>query len=204
MVFINDSFTAVFVGDWNKLYTQPDWIAGNIFEKEEIEIGVNGQGAEFSVSYRGDNVIVSPGQENMIFSAINTEDETLETLCRCVNNFIKKARTPQLFAYGLNADFVEEDSILFAEALDSMADTNAIAELGYEVVSTKVSRTLKHEDRIINMDSGLEHRTLKVHFNEHHATGDRAADFSIERVKGFIETCEEILRGLGYEMEGDE
>ena len=35
MVFINDSLTVVLVGDWNKLYTQPDWMASNIFEAEE-------------------------------------------------------------------------------------------------------------------------------------------------------------------------
>ena len=27
MVFLNDSLTVVLVGDWNKLYIQPDWVA---------------------------------------------------------------------------------------------------------------------------------------------------------------------------------
>lgn len=204
MVFLNDSLTVVFVGDWNKLYIQPDWLASNIFEKNEIEIGVSGQGSDFSVSYRGDGIIISPGQTNMIFSAINTDNETLNNLCKCINNFVKKAPTPQLFAYGLNADFVEEDGILFAEVLDSMSDTNAIVKSGYEVISTKVSRTLKCNDRIINMDSSLENKNLKVHFNEHHASGESIGDFSTEGVKKFIEECCEILHGLGYEMEGDE
>lgn len=149
MVFINDSLTVVLVGDWNKLYIQPDWMANNVFEKKEIEIGINGQGADFTVSYRGNGIIVSPGQSNMIFSVTDTADEVLNNLCKCLNNFLEKAVTPQLFAYGLNADFVEEDGILFAEVIDSMSDTNAIIESGYEIVSTKISRTLKRDDKLL-------------------------------------------------------
>ena len=44
MVFINDSLNVVLLGDWNQLYSQPDWIAENVFEKEEMEIGLSGQG----------------------------------------------------------------------------------------------------------------------------------------------------------------
>lgn len=204
MFFLNDSLTVVLVGDWNKLYIQPDWMASNVFEKEEIEIGINGQGADFSVSYRRDGIIISPGQTNMIFSVINTDDETLNKLCKYLNNFVEKAYTPQLFAYGLNADFVESEGILFAEVLDSMSDTNAIVESGYEIISTKVSRTLKRNDRIINMDSSLENNNLRVSFNEHHASEESICDFSIESIKGFIKECCEILHGLGYEIEGDE
>ena len=65
--FLNDSLTVVLVGDWNKLYIQPDWVANNIYETEEIEIGVNGQGSDFSVSYRCDNVIISPDQGKVVF-----------------------------------------------------------------------------------------------------------------------------------------
>lgn len=204
MVFLNDSLTVVLVGDWNKLYIQPDWIASNIFEKDEMEIGVNGQGSDFAVSYRMDGIIISPGQTNMIFSVINTDDETLNNLCKCLNNFVNKAYTPQLFAYGLNADFVEDESILFAEVVDSMSDTNAIVESGYEVISTEISRTLKCNDKIINMDSSLENRNLRVRFNEHHPSEENISEFDTEGIKGFIEECRRILHGLGYEIEGDE
>lgn len=71
MFFLNDSLTVVLVGDWNKLYIQPDWMASNVFEKEEIEIGINGQGADFSVSYRRDGIIISPGQTIAIVKNIN-------------------------------------------------------------------------------------------------------------------------------------
>lgn len=204
MFLINDSLTVVLVGDWNKLFIQPDWMASNIFEKEEIEIGVNGQGSDFSISYKGDGVIISPGQTNMVFSVINTDDEILDNLCKCLNNFIEKAFTPQLLAYGLNVDFVEDNDIIFAEVLDSMSDTTPIVENGYEIISTKVSRTLKQDERIINMDSSLENRNLRVHFNEHHASEENAPNFSRAGIREFLDECGRILLGLGYEIEGDE
>ena len=73
MVFLNDSLTVVLVGDWNKLYIQPDWVANNIYETEEIEIGVNGQGSDFSVSYRCDNVIISPDQGKVVLTGTPQE-----------------------------------------------------------------------------------------------------------------------------------
>lgn len=109
MVLINDSLTIVLVGDWNRLYMQPEWVAGNVFESEELEIGVSGQGAELSVSYKKNSIIVSPGQSNTVFSVVNTDDEVLNNLCKYLNNFVEKAYTPQFPAYEINVDFVEDD-----------------------------------------------------------------------------------------------
>ena len=203
MVFINDSLSVVLIGDW-KLYIQPDWMASNVFEKKEIEIGISGQGSDFTVSYKGNGVIISPGQSSMNFSVVGTGDEVLNNLCRYLNNFVKKAYTPQLFAYGINIVFEEEEGLLFAEVVDSMSDKGAIIDKGYEVVSTKISRTLKRGDKIINMDSSLENGNLKVLFNEHHDTEENNPVFCIESIKKFIEDSCELLHELGYEIEGDE
>lgn len=204
MVFINDSLTIVLLGDWNKLYIQPDWIAENVYKKNEIEIGVNGQGSDFTVSYKSDNVIVTPEQNKVIFSVGNTNKETISYLCTCINNYVEKAFSPVNMTYGLNCDFIEEKDVIFADVLDSMSDTNAIIECGYEIESTKISRTLKNEDKIMNMDSNLDNSILNVHFNEHHAEVEEKPIFNFEIVKEFINECERIVRELGYDLEGDE
>lgn len=38
MVLIEDSLSVVLVGDWNKLYIQPDWMAQHIFEKKNLKL----------------------------------------------------------------------------------------------------------------------------------------------------------------------
>lgn len=204
MVFVNDSLSIVLVGDWNKLYIQPDWIAEYVFEKSEVEIGVHGNGSDFSIMYKSDGVIISPGQSRMEFSVINTDEETLQNLSRCINNFVGKAFSPQPIVYGLNSEFIEEEGFLFAEVLDSMSDTSAIIENGYEVVSTQVSRVLRCDDKIVHMDSELENKNLKVQFNEHHDSKGETPVFSVEMIEAFIEKCSDLLHGLGYEIEGDE
>lgn len=205
MIFKDDSLTVVLLGDWNKLYIQPDWMARNIFEKDEIEIGVNGQGSDFSVSYNVENVTISPEQSKIIFSAENTKDETLNDLCKYLNNFICKAYTTKLYAYGLNIDYLEDDGTLFAEVLDSMSDTNAIVDNGYEIISTKVSRTLKYDDTTINMDSLLENKQLNVHFNGHYIPEDEdKPNFTVKFITDFKDECSKILSGLGYDIEGEE
>ena len=36
MRLLDNSITIVILGDWNKMFIQPDWIAHNVFESEEI------------------------------------------------------------------------------------------------------------------------------------------------------------------------
>ena len=204
MVFISDSLTVVLIGDWNKLYIQPDWMAKNIYEKEEIEIGVKGQGSEFSVSYRCNNVVISPDQGKVIFSVTNTDKMTLENISHCINNFLTKAYTTEIFAYGINGKFIDEDGSNFAEVVDNMLDASRILENGYEIMETKISRTLSKNGKIINIDSNLVNAGLEIHFNEHHPNPKETPVFSFEVLNGFIEDCSEIVKGLGYELEGDE
>ena len=204
MVFISDSLTVVLIGDWKKLNIQPDWMAKNIYEKEEIEIGVNGQGSEFSVSYRCNNVVISPDQGKVIFSVTNTDKMTLENISHCINNFLNKAYTTEIFAYGINGKFIDEDGSNFAEVVDNMLDASRILENGYEIMETKISRTLSKNGKIINIDSNLVNAGLEIHFNEHHPNPKETPVFSFEVLNGFIEDCSEIVKGLGYELEGDE
>ena len=204
MVFINDSLTVVLVGDWNKLYIQPEWVANNIYETAEIEIGVNGQGSDFSVSYKCNNVIISPEQGKVIFSATNTERNSLEKLSLCVNNFLEKAYTTELFAYGLNGKFFDEDASIFAEVLDAMSDTSQILDNGYEIMATKINRTLSKNGKVINMDSNLVNAKLEMSFNEHHSNPEEKPVFSFDLLNDFIKECSEIVKTLGYELEGEE
>ena len=202
MVFINDSLNVVLLGDWNQLYSQPDWIAENVFEKEEMEIGLSGQGTE--VRYKADGVIIAPGLSSMIFSVTDTGESELKSLCEYLNNFLEKASTPQFAAYGLNAEFVEENVSAFADVIDSMADAEALVNNGCVIVSTQISRTLRRNNKLINMSSNLENNNLQIRFNEHHIAEESRPNFTLELVKSFIKECREILSGLGYEMEGEE
>lgn len=203
MVFINDSLTVVIVGDWNRIYVQPDWMAENVFETSEIEVGINMQGAEYTISYRNEGVTVMPSQSTMVFAAWNTDRKTLCYLCECVNCFLSKAFTPQPPAYGLNIDFVGSDGDVFSAVVDSMSDAQEIINSDYEIISTKIQRVLKGDNKMLNMDTEMNGSEVQIHFNEHHEAGTEVPDFRAEYIEAFIKECSRIVGRLGYEMEGE-
>ena len=205
VIFLKDSFTVVLLGDWNKLYMQPDWIAQNVYEKNEIEIGVSGEGTDLSVSYRSNGVVISPKQSQITMTAPNVEIGTLDYFVNCLNNFLEKAKTPYLLAYGLNCDYVGDDSGVFATTLDSMQDNSSIIELGYEIMKSKVTITLKKGDVVLNLETTMEGSNVRMHFNEHH--GDRVTQMpsiTVEQVNGFFNACRNLVSALGYEIEEDD
>lgn len=169
MLLVSDSITVVLLGDWNKLYIQPEWVANNIYENPEIEIGVEGQGADFRISYRKNSVIINPSQTQIMFTATDTTKTTLAYMAMCISNYLAKAVTPTLVAYGLNADYGDTEDTRFAETIDALPDTAAIVDLGYEVSSTQITRTILKDDKTINMTCSMDRANTTIHFNEHHA-----------------------------------
>ncbi len=205
MNIIEDSLTIVLLGDWNKYYIQPDWVAENIFGQPEMEIGVDAQGIDFNISYRSNNIIINPSQERIVITATNTQKETVENLANCATNYITKAVTPRLLAYGLNVDFVETDNTLIPNLFDSIADAQSLIELNYDFAKTQIQRTLIKEGNIVNVQYTQENNQSKIHFNEHHAEVEiEKVIFSYDTILKFIKRSKEIVVGLGYELEEDE
>ena len=207
MYFARDSFTIVILGDWNEWYMQPGWIAENVFEDQEMEIGVNGQGVDYAVSYKKGNIVIGPTQNQMIFSAFDATSEDLNQLVNCVNRFTKSAYTPFVFAYGFNCDYFGDDGTLFADVIDNMHDNSCLIDCGYEIASSKVTRTLAKEGRIIIFDSSLDGTEVKIHFNQHYGEtieGNQMPEITVDEVNQFLDSCHEIIHSLGYDIEEDE
>lgn len=197
------SLTAVFNGDWNNLYIQPDWLAKNVYEQPEIEVGVNGIGAMVNVLYKYGNVVINPSQNQVIFSAEADDKETIDLFCKAANNFLTKAHTPRLISFGLNADF-EDTGDKFAETIDKMWDNDALIECGCEIIATKISRSISLDGNIYNIDCVFNGNTLMMHINEHHSGANDKADFPSlkdEYVNRFWDECWKIIGAMGYERE---
>lgn len=204
MFFLEDSLNVTLIGDWNKLYIEPEWMAEHVYETNEIELGINGKISEFSITYRSNGVKIFPSQTQLSFTAANTTNQTLEYFAKCINNFLDKAYTTELHAYGINIDFVEEDTRLFSDVLDNMSDSNLIINSGYQIAATSINRRLEKDGKIINMESSMGDSKLKVHFNEHHQLPSKKPIFTSQIFNNFIGECVEIVKGLDYEMEGEE
>ena len=202
MYFVKDSITIVLLGDWNNFYIQPGWIAENIFEVQEMEIGINGQGQDFSVTYKNKDIVIAPTQGQIAFTALNNTPDNCELLIDYANKFLTGAFTPLLFAYGFNCDFIEENDESFAFVIDSMTDNQALIDSGFVIKDAKVTRHLWDNNGLIIFDSYLEGATLKLHFNQHYGDSvSKMPSITVEQSSVFLKSCRRIVQGLGYDIE---
>ena len=205
MVLVKDSLAIVLVGDWNKLYIQPEWISANVYMKNEIEIGINGQGTDLQVIYKCDGVVIAPTQNQVIFTAMNMDEKTIIALISCVNNYLKNAYTPILVAYGFNCDFIDNESSLFAEVVDSISDSLAIIGNGYEIKATTINRTIEKNGQILNIESSRTDNMTKIHFNEHNGNAtDKMPEIEMDQIQAFLTSCNSLIEAFGYDLENDE
>lgn len=205
MVLVKDSLAIVIVGDWNKLYIQPEWISANVYMKNEIEIGINGQGTDLQVIYKCDGVVIAPTQNQVIFTAMNMDEKTIIALISCVNNYLKNAYTPILVAYGFNCDFIDNESSLFAEVVDSISDSLAIIGNGYEIKATTINRTIEKNGKILNIESSRTDNMTKIHFNEHNGNAtDKMPEIEMDQIQAFLTGCNSLIEAFGYDLENDE
>lgn len=199
----NDSLTFVINGDWNKLYIQPEWIAKNVFKVDTIEVTLMGKGNDIILSFKYQNVSITPSQSQVIFSISNITQENKEYLCFCVNNFIKDSYSPQIISYGLNSDY-SDNGERFAYTIDSMSDNQSIYEAGGEILSTEISRTINYKNQKYNVDSIMEGAEVTVHINEHHGTDIKKEEliaFNSDRLDMYLDNCWDLINALGYERE---
>ena len=198
----NNSITVVILGDWNKLFIQPDWVAENVFETPDIEIGINGAGSLFSVTYKKDMVLMKPTQAKVEFSIIDICDEAFRSLEKYINNYLEKAYTPSITAYGFNADYDDSEDTRLAQIFDDLSDANIVSDLGYEIKASEIKRSLMKDNKIINMQCKISHTNTTIHFNEHHPNvAEKQLEISANMLKTFLEEIEKIIQGLGYKIE---
>ena len=138
----------------------------------------------------------------MRITASDMEKGTIEYLVSCINNFLNKATTPVLTAYGFNCEYTETDSSQFADVLDTISDNSKIIGNGYEIANTKITRTLKKKGTILNLESSQDGNITKMHFNEHH--GDPVTEMpeiKVEMINRFLTAARELILALGYDLE---
>lgn len=196
-----ESFAIVLIGDWNKLYTRPDWIAENVYKENEMEVGVEGVGADFSIAFKKNDVVIRPTQEKMVFSTLNLKDETLEKMCKALNNFVNEATSAISIRYGFNCQFTDEDRTNYYGMLDSISDTENLVAEGIRIIKTEISRVLEVDQRVVQLEFGENDGNVVVSLNEHHEAWE--GDINTEMIRQFVQRCENVLQIMGYEMEED-
>ena len=201
--FLN-SITCVFNGDWNNLFMQPDWIAQNIFQQDTLEVSVNGYSNNISVAFKNENVVLHPSQMQVVFNFTKEScDSSYDYFCQCINNYLKKAHTTMLTSYGINGDFLDQGDV-YTSIVDDMKDNNGLMENSCEIVSTRVSKTVRYDKKVFNIETFNDNGDTKIHINEHHEGPFEQKDypkFDKQMISDFVRDCWHLLFAIGYEKE---
>ena len=203
MLVRNNSLSVVILGDWSKTFIQPEWIAKNVYKMDEIEIGLNGEGTDITISYRANGISIIPNQLRIVFNLEEISDDNLRVFAEYINNFIQSAVTPVPLSYGINIEYFEENDTRFSDIVDTLPDTTEIISNGYIIETTKICRTLKGNNFLLNMEMTAEGNKVIVQFNEHHEN-IKDVTVDVQSIKQCIERCNKIIEGLEYEIEEEE
>ena len=105
----------------------------------------------------------------------------------------------------MNVDYTESEDTKLAEMFDNLSDTDAIINLKYEIVESKIERTIKKDGKVINITCLLDGQLTKFHFNEHYGSPDKSSiDLSNDAILEFINRTKELVENFGYEYIEDE
>lgn len=195
----SSSLTVVLIGDWNKLYSQPEWIVQNVFDDNEMEIAVEGSGLEFTISFKKNDIMVRPTPEKVVFSVSDVNGETLNRLVGAINNFVSRANSAQEIEYGFNSRYTDEDRRVYYEILDSICDADRLSTNGIEVLNTEISRVLRVDGKILKVEFNEIDGEVVAFVNEHHESWEH--ELSEQDVRDFMGISQRVLESMGYVIE---
>ena len=204
-----DSLTFVVVGDWNKFYLDPSWLAHKVFELDEVGVELSlSPGSGTTVVLRDSSCALQPSSSRFMLTCSNLQQNTLERFSDICARLIKNAVSPFIQAYGFNIKMIETEESPFTGLLDSLPDSDKLAEIDAFIETASVSRKIRYQGVLLNITHSIDDKgILNVSINEH-TDCNRSSDQIVlpdQSASGFIRRVFFLLEstGLKIEQEGD-
>ena len=102
----------------------------------------------------------------------------------------------------LTCEFSEINSSQFADVIDTISDNSKIIGSGFEILSTKISRSLSKDGIPLNLESSQIDNKTVMHFNEHHGIPmEEMPVIEAKMIYDFIRAAKSLISALGYDIE---
>lgn len=207
MKIVNGSLSFVILGDWNKYYLTPAWLAQNVFSVEKVEIELNlGQGPAYSANIKNDGVSVQPTQDRIIFSCNDFDEAKISNFENAYMAFLRNASSPQIKAFGFNVQFIEEDVRIFSEVIDNLPDSDRYIEAGVTLQGTQIVRNMSYNDKEFSITFAAKGAALTISVNMNKECGFPSSEIEVGSgaVNSFLADAKNILSAGGYVLEEEE
>lgn len=166
---LSGEWTIVVIGGWNLSIFQPDWVAKNLFEEEEIrvEVALVSGASQFSFIHNGISLVVNPSK--LTISSENLDDKSINSCEECLKKIARLLPHTPVSAIGFNSGYIDVNQNDTLLGLISLCDTAKLAGEGCKIVETSIRRQLDMDERIINFRilerDGKFYITVNYHLN---------------------------------------
>ena len=203
MKYQDNSLNVVVIGNWNKVYTDPIYLANTLFSGQEVTLEVTGQGLNFSVQCKYKDVCITPTTDRIQFTCTSISAESVEFFTKTLQQFFKSVESPAISGYGINIRYNDTEDDILPKVIDSISDREAMVEMGCEILSTNIVRKINYNGLVYNISFSYDNKGTVITFNQHNEVKGTNKDINIsnDRVFSVIQQAKDILHKLGYETE---
>jgi len=166
MIPTQDGWTIVLAGHWNRMIFTPQWVSDRLFHTAEVETLV-GLPPVAPFIYRNPQVLLEVASSRLVFRPQVLNDECLQRAEEMALTVLETLRDTPLIAVGINFAFTEQNPPDELLALFNSPDGVLIAGAGWEIVSHRLTRQLRREERTLNLTLVFSGQEVQVEFNFH-------------------------------------
>jgi hypothetical protein len=195
-------WTIVIVGSWNVAILNPDWVAQEVFEQNQISVEVLFGPGQAGFKLCSEFVQLIPSPDRIILSA--TSADGIENAERAATRLLERLPVTPVTSIGVNFGFLEPEPGSDLLSLFDLKDKGPISDGGWAIQETSILRALKLDDRTLNLRLTHGNHGVSFHLNFHWNVRSTAeAKTTIEgKVTSLRHEAASILKNI-YNLEED-
>lgn len=200
-----DSLTFVIVGDWNKFYTNPSWLAQNVFKLEQVDLELGyTPGVKFTVILGDTSCSIQPATNKFVVTSANLQAETIRRFDEVCANLVDNAKSPFIQAYGYNIKFLENGDNAFTGVIDNLPDSDALASIGASLETASISRRINYHNVTLNVTNTIDRKGVQeLSINQHTECNCNSDTIKLPEnsADSFLRLIQEFLQNTGFTIE---
>jgi len=164
-----EKWSIVIVGGWSTSIFNPEWIGSNLSSSPTIEVGFDINDPLATLEYRFDDLRLRVTTRRLQIHPVSDKPETLKRWSAVATKVLSLLPHVPIRGAGLNFCFLESEPSKKLLGAFSCSDTANIADAGWVVENTTITRRLSTEGRVCNLVISRETAGVEMTFNFHHA-----------------------------------
>jgi hypothetical protein len=200
MVPKEGSWSIVINGHWNRMIFTPKWVGNKVFKLPAIERLVSMVPTN-PVIYQNEEIILAVAEEKLTITLRKLTAKCMLDAESKVTEILDLLSHTPVSAIGVNFGFIEDSPLHPLLKLFNYADNTEVASVtASDNQQSKLTRTLKSEEKILNFSLSFDGSSVEFGANYHHNVESAATaiaeikDKTILMHKSFLELLKKVYK----------